>query len=212
MPKHAFKSPRQVLDGVKKHVEEAVRSIDAGRFNQEPHYTTSLITRLEGTAYEGEYGLIRFEVTAFDDRAPNSAEWRWGADFAITATVSDGSVVIEKAILVQAKLGKVEQMSPSSLEELKDQIRKMRKIVSAPKVMEILAGDGFRDPRMISGNRILEGGTFRPLRLADYVVARITTTLDGATDLHIVQAVKSSRLDQLNLVARLKGVPATPPF
>jgi hypothetical protein len=56
---------------------------------------------------------------------------------AITASISDGSLDIRKAVLVQAKMGKVENLSNSERERLEDQIRMMRYLNRAPKVLEI---------------------------------------------------------------------------
>ena len=205
MPKHAFKFPREVVESVRRHVEQAVQSVHPGRFRQEPQYVTSLITRLEGIAYQGEYGRVELTSTDCPDRGPNSVEKKLGADFAITATVSDLNITIDKAILVQAKLGEVERLSPSALEELKDQIRRMRRFLPAPKVMEITEHELFRDPRIISGKRILQGEPFRSYRLSDYFVARIVTTLDGATNPHVVANIREGLWHKLNVLARIES-------
>jgi len=202
MPKHAFKFPREVTSAVKAYVERAIRSIDPCRFEQESQYTTSLITRLEGTAYQGELGFVRFDVTAMNDRGRSSAESIWGTDFALTATVSDGQTTIEKAILMQAKLGLISEMTANKRAKLKEQIQKMRRVTNAPKVMEIPSGGLFRDPRVISGLRILQDHPYRPLRLPEYIASRVTTTLDGTTNTHIVSAVAESSLKQLKITAK----------
>lgn len=205
MPKHAFKFPAEVAEKIRRHVENAVQATDPRRYNQEPHYVASLITRLEGTAYEGPHGSVRFESTAAKASGPNSAEWQYGADFAITAAITNGIATIEKAILVQAKLADVTELTPNDLRELKTQIRKMRELVAAPKVLDVPTSDLFRDPRMISGNKILAGQPFRALRLSDYFVARVTTTLDGATNQATVLLVKDSPLARVNVFAKIRS-------
>ena len=58
---------------------------------------------------------------------------------------------------------------------------------------------------MLSGTRVLAGKASRGLPLADYVVARITTTLDGDTRRTFVDAVQDSRLTQLRVHAEMRG-------
>jgi hypothetical protein len=204
MPRHVFKFPREVVNAIKTHVRKAVEGVDPNRYKQEPQYTTALISKLEGTAYKGEHGSVVFQSTAINDRGPGSAEYKYGADFAITATISDGYTTIKKAILVQAKLGKVEKLSPAKKSELKDQIKKMQQLVDAPKVLEIPEESGRRNPAMISGNRILKDETFTPMELPEYFVARVSTTLDGCTDKKIVETVQHSSLPRVNVTADLE--------
>lgn len=175
------------------------------RYKQEPNYTAALLARLDGVAYSGKYGKVVFTATVFNDRGPNSAEKKYGADHAITAIVTDGQTTITKAILVQAKLGCIDDLARKEKESLRKQIKKMKGVVPAPKVMEIPISDGKRYPAVISGNRILEGNGYRPMQLPEYFVARIITTLDGCTDPGVVAAVKDSSLSKLNVHARIRA-------
>jgi hypothetical protein len=133
VPRHAFRFPAQVRNAVRQYVDSRARGVNPRRFNQEPHYCIALIHSLIGTAYDGAEGLVQFEVTSIDDRGPDSAEHLSGADFAITASISDNLSTVRKAILFQAKLGTVENMPPSDLSELKSQVRKMRRFTRSPK-------------------------------------------------------------------------------
>jgi len=202
--RHAFRLPLHIREAVRHHVERAVAETDPARCRQEPKYTSSLITRLEGTPYEGRDGYIRLKATDVDDRARGSAESRFGADFGIVAEVSDGSATVRKAILVQAKLGFVSELPDTERTELIRQIRNMKRVVGAPKVMEIPAFGAMRDPRIISGNKLLGGGPYQSIRLADYFVTRITTTLDGNTDSEVVEAIGHSDLRKLDVLARFE--------
>ncbi len=205
MPKHAFNFPREVVEAVRTHVRKAIESVAPERYRQEPNYTAALVNRLEGTAYDGELGSVVFTSTVFDSIGRNTAESRYGADHAITATISDGSTTIRKAILVQAKLGAIEDQDERERRALIEQIVKMLKLVPAPKVMEILEEDGRRTPRIISGRRILAGNPYVPVELPDYFVARVLTTLDGCTNSKVVDAVQDSRLSRLHVKALLRG-------
>jgi len=204
MPKHVFKFPDVVIDQIKMYVRNAIRGLDPIRYQQEANYTVALLGRLEGTAYEGRHGLIQFKFTAFNDRAPNSAESRLGADHAITAIVSDGVTTISKAILVQAKLGEIARLAPAERQRLCEQIEKMKQLVDAPKVLQIVERGGRRYPEMISGTRILQDLPFRSIPLDDYFTWRVTTTLDGCTDPSVVGRVENSALPSLHLVAKLR--------
>lgn len=203
MPKHAFKFPPEVVAAIKDHVRHAVAAVVPARYSQEANYTAALLARLEGVAYDGLHGRVEFKATIFNDRGRNSAESRYGADHAITATISDGTKKIEKAILVQAKLGSVDDLSTAALEFLKTQIVKMQQLVPAPKVMEIPDEGAQRAPAMISGNNLLNGDPYTPMELADYFAARVTTTLDGCTDPAVVSAVQDSSLSRVHVAAKL---------
>jgi hypothetical protein len=203
MPKHVFKFPREVVEAVKQHVRRAIDDLPPERFRQEANYTAALLGRLIGTAYEGPAGKVGFTTTVLDDRGRNAAEHEFGADYAITANISDGAITIEKVILVQAKLGRIEDFQPSRTKALLEQIEKMKAVVPAPKVMEIPEIHGRRVPAMISGNNILAGAPYRPMELSQYFAARITTTLDGCTSPAAIEAVKDSSLTKLRVTARL---------
>lgn len=92
------------------------------------------------------------------------------------------------------------------MEFLKEQIKKMRQIVFAPKIMEIPEIDGRRSPAIISRNRILENGLYKSIPLSEYFVTRITTTLDGCTNQEIVDNVGDRSLSRLNIKANIKYI------
>ena len=108
---HAFKLPAEVVEAVRGHVRRAIEAVAPSRHHQEANYTAALVNRLEGTAYNGPHGSVEFQATVFDDRGKGSAESLLGADFAIIATITNGPRRINKVILVQAKLGTIEEMS-----------------------------------------------------------------------------------------------------
>ena len=191
---------------VRQHVRQAIAGVDPARFSQEANYTAALLGRLDGPAYAGVHGSVVFRSTVFNDRGTNSAEKRFGADHAITATISDGRQTINKVILVQAKLGTLERMGRKERDFLKEQIEKMHGLVPFPKVMQISETQSplRRSPQMVSGNKVLEDLPYRPMDLEDYFVARILTTLDGCTDPNIVASVQDSSLSRVQVSAKLK--------
>lgn len=204
MPKHAFKFPPEVVQAIKRHVLNAVEAIEPSRYRQEPNYTAALVTKLQGVAYEGEHGSVEFHSTVFDDRGPRSAEHKFGADFAITATITVARTTVRKAILVQAKLGSLDELNNADTTFLKGQIRKMKQIVAAPKVMEIPEHAGHRYPAMISGNQVLADEPYIAAKLPEYFAARVMTTLDGCTDPKVVEAVQDSSLLSVDIVAKVE--------
>lgn len=199
--RHAFAFPQEVRDAVRSHVRRAYRDVSPERYKQEPVWVSAVASRLEGTAYDGDHGTVVFTSTVLDDRGRNSAESRYGADLAITADISDGAREIRKAILVQAKLGRVWDLDASKLDHLQEQIRKMQQLTRFPKVLEIPAEDGVRIPRMLSGNRVAAGEPSSGVPLEDYFTRRVLTTLDGDTRPSFVDAVQDSSLSRIHVRA-----------
>lgn len=201
MPRHSFRFSELVREQVKKYVFDKIIKTEPKRYNQESQYTVALIQNLEGIAYEGDEGFVSFRATAFDDRGQNSSESILGADFVITASISDNMTTIRKAILVQAKLGLIEDMSNSELEELEEQIELMKQFTRAPKVMETEDVGERRFPRIISGNKILGDLSYSSFSLEDYIVRRVLTTFDGDTRQPFVEAVQDSKIPELRIKA-----------
>lgn len=202
--RHAFRFPKHIRDAVKRHISNAIEQLSPQRFRQEPGYTAALAARIEGVAYEAEDGSVKFVSTIVDDRGRKSAESWAGADLAITATISDQTRTIQKAIMVQAKLGALSELEPRERSKLLGQVRDMKRLTRSPKVMELPTSNGRRCPRIISGNRLLDNGPYRSMALEDYVVARVLTTLDGDTRALFVSAVQDSSLTQLKVTAMLR--------
>jgi hypothetical protein len=201
MPRHTFPLRADVRDAVKKHVSVAIGRLDPSRFNQEANYVAALAHAVEGVAYDGPNGKVSFSSTVFDDRGRNSAESRLGADIAITADMEQEDRQIRKAILVQAKLGVIPDLSTSELNRLRQQVRQMQRHTRSPKVMEIPESDGSREPRILSGRRLIEGGVRHSVPLPSYFTSRVLTTLDGDTRPDFVDAVQDSRATRIDILA-----------
>ena len=200
--RHAISSPEHIRKIVKDHIEKAVAGIDMNRFLQEPDYTAALARSLEGIIYEEEDGYVKIESTIVTSRSGNAAEKWSGADLAFTASISGMNQEVRKAILIQSKIGKIDELSSSQRKILKEQVQKMRNHTRSPKVMEIPVENGQRRPKIISGQKILANESYRSYELSDYFVNRILTTFDGDTRRNFVNAVQESKLTQLKLIAR----------
>ena len=196
--RHAFRFPQHIRDAVKKHVINAITGLYPERFQQEPQYTAALAGRLVGVAYNGRDGFVEISSTMINDRGPKPAENWSGADLAITATIEDTETRIRKAILVQAKRGAIRELNSREHDRLMGQVRDMKKLTRSPKILELHTINGQCVPRVISGTKfLLAGGKFRSMKLQDYFVARVLTTLDGDTRDSFVSGVQDSGLVQL---------------
>lgn len=191
----------EVRAAVRRHVEQAIKRLDPSRYRQETAYVNALMGKLDGVAYDGPYGRVEFLSTIVDDHGPGAAESEWGADFAITAHLSQNGRTSTKAILGQAKRGIVSWLYQSRRKKLNDQIRGMKRATSAPKVLEVPT-ETSGGPTVCSGNAILSGKPYERWALADYIVRRIMTCIEGDTRPDFVEAVSESSLSKLHLIAR----------
>src|SRR3989304_3712378 len=98
MPRHVFSFPKKIRKAVRQYVSNAVALVDPLRYSQEPAYTAALAKELEGIAYSGPLGEVKFISTIVNDRGPGAAEKWSGADLAITAEISDEATQVRKAI------------------------------------------------------------------------------------------------------------------
>lgn len=203
--RHALSFPPHIREAVRSYVRNAITGVNPARFQQEPAYTAALLGRLEGTAYEGSDGYVRFTTTNVNSLAPGAAESWSGADLAITADIGRDDVRVRKAIIGQAKLGTLMELSPSEHRRLVGQIHDMRNLTRAPKVILIEEIQGRREPLVASGLRIAAGSQTQILSLPDYFVRRILPTLDGDTREDFVNAVQESSLRQLRVLVRLRS-------
>jgi hypothetical protein len=202
--RHAFSFPAHIREAVRAYVRRAIEEVSPRRFAQEPSYTAALLARLDGTPYDEADGSVVITATNVNSVGPGAAE-RWsGADFAITATITKGDVSIKKAILAQAKLGGLAELTVRERERMVGQIVDMRSFTQSPKVMLIHEIGERREPIMTSGTRIAKNLDTQELSLPDYFVRRILTTLDGDTRPVFVAGVEESTLQQLRVYARTR--------
>jgi len=188
---------------VQAHVQAALDKVSAKRFRQEPAYVTAVASQLEGTAYEGPEGKVVFTSTVFDDHGPGAAEFVIGADLAITATINHAGVVVNKAIIFQAKMGSLGELKTAAVDELKKQIGKMKQHTRSPKIIELPTTDGVRDMRVHSGTRYSAGIATRAVPLPEYFTARVLTTLDGDTSDTFIARVQDSTFPMVGVDATI---------
>jgi len=201
--RHYFDFPAEVRSTVENYTRNAISEIDPAAFQQEADYVAAVAARLIGTPYHGRYGRVVLKSTIVSSRGPKSAESWSGVDWIITATISDGTTMIEKAIVMQAKLGGIAHLSKREANRLQGQVEKMKKLTAAPKILEIPYTAGQREPRIVSGNGLVQGRKLRSIPLGRYLSSRVLTTLHGDTRPAFIQAAQDSRLTQLQIEARL---------
>ena len=124
---------------------------------------------------------------------------------AITAEIQGDGVRIRKAIIGQVKLSTLPELAASERSRLIEQIRDMKALTRAPKVILVEEIGGRREPQVASGLRIVEGVPTQVLSLADYFVRRILPTLDGDTREDFVNAVQESSLRQVRVLVRVRS-------
>jgi hypothetical protein len=200
--KHAFRFPLAARKTLKNHITRAIDSVDPNSFHQEPIYVAALAKSLDGVIYDQEDAFIEIKSTIVDSIGPKSAEKWSGADLAITATIMNNQQKVAKAILIQSKLGRIEEMSPSKKTKLIEQITNMKNLTRSPKVMVIINRGDHRSVKIISGNKIKSVKPYKSFDLSDYFTMRILTTFDGDTRQHFITGVKDHTLQQLHIYAR----------
>lgn len=196
-----YKWHPDVRDAVRGFVRKALGRVELNRYKQEPTLVVAMLSRLDGIAYEGKYGKVKFRPTIATDRARGSAESKWGADFALTTILEQNGRQSRKAILVQSKLGQINRLSRKEKDRLLDQISKMKTATSAPKVMEISKKHG-KLPVIYSGNKIFSGEKYSGFEFDGYIIRYVLTCIDGDIRPEFVSAVQDSSLSRLQVIAR----------
>jgi len=203
MPRHAFRYSREFLQELRSEISSAFLGVEPHRFGQESQYTSAILGRLHGIEVISWYGeYARIEGTDIDDRGRGSAEHRYGADFVITATVGDSTKKVRKAILVQVKNQPIDTLSASSASDLKEQITRMKAVVSSPKVAGIRRDEESAMLEMSSGNKVLSDMEYSKSDFPEYFNQRVITTLDGTTDETIIEALQDSHLKKLDVLVK----------
>lgn len=185
----------EIEGAINTHVMNAISRVDATRFRQEPAYVNAILSRMDGIPYSGPLGHVEIKATIVDDRGPGSAESVYGADFAITAMITSDGSRVEKAILGQAKKGRIEELSTTERSRLNDQTERMSGYTDQYVVLEIPQRAGF--PR-IRIPRNMTAGYGQPILLQDYIVRRLLGCIHGDRNAAFVSAVQDSRLTGLS--------------
>lgn len=192
---------KDLLSIIRSHVRGAVSRVDPARYRQEPAYVNAVLARIDGLVYKGIHGEIELRSTVVDDRGPNSAEKQYGADFAITAVISNGNNRVEKAVIGQAKKGRVEELSENESQRLSSQVKKMGTHTDQHVVLEV--------PKILGHSPIIRipyrnriNKYKYPVTLEDYITSQLVQCLHGDRRPEFVVAVQDSKLSRLSVIVR----------
>lgn len=129
--------PPEILERISWRVETIAHRVDPTRYAQEPAYVAAFLGRLDGIVYSGPLGLVEFRSTIVADRGQNSAESKWGADFAITANIVMHQYCAQKGVIGQAKSGDIHGLARNEYSKLKAQCLKMHRVTSSAIVLSV---------------------------------------------------------------------------
>lgn len=177
-----------------------VMAISADSYKQEPDFVAALLGRLEGTAWESDDGSasIKFLPAVVSSRGANSAEKRFGADFALTMIRTHDTNSVRKAVLGQAKRGDSSRLgSTVQHRNLQDQCNKMASHTEHFLLMETPNGSPLKIRKGRIEKRSIAFG--QPMNLSEYLINELVACHHGDKRGPFIRAVQSSDLPGLNV-------------
>lgn len=190
----------EVVQAIERYVSRSFMDLDPKSFGQEPAYISALMGRLIGTAWEDDDGAyVKFKTTVVNDRGRNSAESRYGADFAITLELNGPDTFSKKAILGQGKRGSLERLSQNEKSRLISQCSMMAKHTHHYLLLETPADEN-RMPSIRIGRGQNNIRFEQQQSLTDYIVNQFIRCHHGDTRDNFVAAVQDSGLNCLEIL------------
>lgn len=162
----------------------------------------AILARIDGLIYSGAQGEIEIKSTIVSDRGANSAEKRFGADFAITARIEVGSSNVEKAIIGQAKKGRVEELNSRGKDFFQGQILKMSASTDQYVILEVPEVNG-NSPRIRLPYTGQPTRFKHPITIEDYITSKLIECMHGDLRPDFVMAVQDSDLSRLAIMVRI---------
>ncbi len=154
---HPIPFTRATKEGLASAINGELQKVKISRQGTEPNYTAATIQVLDGFEYNANDCIVTIQGVVVN---PYTTEHWSGADFTIHTTITQAGLSdVQKATLVQSKLGKVEHLSTTevakllrqivgkankelnSTERLLKQIQDMRALTPHPKVLEVPSKD-----------------------------------------------------------------------
>lgn len=194
--------PTSIKDAMAKYIASAIERLDPARYDQEPNYVAALLGKLDGVVYDGADGRLELKCTSVNGIGPNAAEKKYGADFALIASVDYRGQLYEKAVLGQAKKGPSGKLSSSESERLEGQTSTMRiysdhyLVLHTPRVY----GQTVTIRRSVPSN---PENFHRPETLTDYIEAMVRCS-HGDVRKGFTRSVANSKLPKLEAILRKK--------
>ena len=180
---------------ISEYISAVSRKLPLERFKHEAAYVNAFLGALEGTLEINKDKELEFRFigTVVNDRGPNSAEKKFGADFSLVFT--DGKV--EKAILSQAKNAPVTNLSKREKQRLNEQCKKMDRHSSDWVVFEMPEKSG--DIPTVCF--LLDDG-IKNMPIDEYITTYVIGCTHGDRREEFVSSVTQSDLAGLELVLR----------
>lgn len=216
---HPIPFTQATKDGLASAINFELQKVKISRQGTEPNYTAGAIQLLDGFEYKGNECIVTIQGVVVNQYT--TEHWS-GADFTVHATIEQAGVPdVQKATLVQAKLGKVNRLSKTEVaevlkrievkvklgkklgptERLLNQIQDMRALTPYPKVLEVPNEDG-EIPTIISAVGVMESRRLQHQTFGAWIASRVLPTFDGDTRAQFTRTVLETDLNGLRVYAR----------
>ena len=189
MYRRYYKWPEHVKLAVIKYIRDRTNTVTVRRFGQEHDYLSGILANLIGTVIDDGTYYISINTVRTSSSGPNSAESIYGADFSMIIEIHWEDDFVIKGIIGQSKKGYVTDLSKRDKQQLKNQLKKMRQLTSAPKIVE-LPTDNTETIYVLSGKQYLrDNPNIERLSLSSYFIRQILTCIEGDTNPEFIQKV-----------------------
>jgi hypothetical protein len=183
---------------IRQRIIDAIDRLDVTRYRQEPAYVIALLGRLDGFIVNDSTGFIEIKSTIVDDRGSNSAEFRYGADFAITLSAKISNQKVQKATLGQAKRGNIYRDHKNLIK----QCQKMGRVTTEYLVLET-PEEATSEPLIyLKDNRASNLRFRKPMTLDTYILDEFLLCNHGDQRSEIVENVQDSQLNTLKILVQ----------
>lgn len=189
----------KLLKEVNDYVLTTVSGLERKRYEQESAYVSAFLGRLDGSIDLGEKnGVIELRSTVVTDRGPGAAEHKFGADFALVFKSKGGALEINKAVIAQAKNGKLEELSTNEKTRLTTQCKKMAEVTQHYFVLEAPIKDN-AIPTVRLGTFENKQWSSEQIPFGEYLVDYIILCRHGDRRDDFIAAVGDSKLTMLKI-------------
>ena len=182
-------------EGFENAILKRLEGLDFQKYGEESNYNPALVHALDGLQYSGDNFSVSINGAAMTSDSKYSAETNVGADLSIGAEIWCGTESKIKTVLVQAKRRSKMRIADEK-KRLLEQIYKMKKFTSHPKVLVIDEYPG-AIPVIQSAAAILAGKSPREFQLHRWLARKFVRTFDGDQSLYLYQAAQSADLNRI---------------
>lgn len=194
--------PPSIKDAMANYITNALERLDPTRYEQEPNYVAALLGKLDGIVYDGSDGRFELKCTSVNGIGPRAAEKKYGADFALIASVYYQGQKYEKAVLGQAKRGPQGELTSAEGKRLEGQMSTMRAYSDHYLVLHTPRNrsETVSIQRSVPSN---PENLHQPETLADYLETMVRCS-HGDIRKSFTRSVASSKLPTLKVILKRK--------